>query len=80
VWIVVAGMAGTLMDSLVGGLWQAEYRCPVCGDSVSTRVHCNHQPTVLTRGWSFVNNDVVNWLCAATGALVMVASLASGGA
>lgn len=77
-WIVVAGLAGSLVDSLIGGALQAEYRCPVCGSLGGMRTHCNGQPTALIRGVRFVNNDTVNWICAASGMLVMAAVLLLG--
>ncbi len=70
-WVLLAGMAGSVVDSLLGGTLQAEFRCPVCGAVTAQRVHCNNQPTVLVRGFAWLNNDGVNWICSLTGAFVM---------
>ncbi|MEX2117580.1 MAG: DUF92 domain-containing protein [Bacteroidota bacterium] len=70
-WILLAGIAGSIVDSILGGTLQADFRCPVCGILTSQRVHCNNQPTVLMSGFAWLNNDGVNWVCAFTGAAVM---------
>jgi uncharacterized protein (TIGR00297 family) len=64
---VVAGLAGSLMDSLLGGTIQARYRCSVCGKMTERSKHCNTSTDFVT-GARFVNNDTVNWICAMTGA------------
>ncbi len=70
-WIILAGIAGSLVDSILGATVQAEFRCPVCATKTGQRTHCNNQPTVHVRGFAWLNNDGVNWVCAFTGALVM---------
>ncbi|MBI4418993.1 MAG: DUF92 domain-containing protein [Ignavibacteriales bacterium] len=70
--ILLAGLAGTFADSLLGSTIQSQFRCPACRAVTGKRIHCNHQPTVLEKGWGFVNNNTVNWVCAGTGAGVML--------
>ncbi|MEX1140381.1 MAG: DUF92 domain-containing protein [Bacteroidota bacterium] len=70
-WVLIAGLAGSAVDSILGGILQARFRCPVCGTITDERVHCNNQPTALVSGLAWLNNDGVNWVCAFTGALVM---------
>jgi uncharacterized protein (TIGR00297 family) len=68
---VLAGMAGSLLDSLLGATVQAIYYCPNCRKE--TERHPQHlcgSPTRLSRGWSWLNNDLVNFACSMLGALV----------
>lgn len=68
-----SGFAGGLIDSLLGGSVQGQYRCNWCGKRTEKRRHCNFS-TELTRGFSFVNNDVINFastIAAAVTALVI---------
>jgi uncharacterized membrane protein len=65
----VAGMAGAIVDSLLGALVQARFRCVVCGRSTERTAHCD-QATEHVGGLAWLRNDGVNWACAATGAAV----------
>lgn len=78
-WIVLAGISGSVADSIFGATAQAEFRCPVCGTAPGQRIHCNNQPTVLVKGFAWLTNDAVNWICASTGALVMAIVVWLGG-
>jgi uncharacterized protein (TIGR00297 family) len=68
--VVVAGLGGSLVDSLLGATVQAQYRCTVCSTATERRTH-HDTPTELVHGLPWINNDNVNWACAATGALFM---------
>ena len=67
---LVAGLAGSLADSLAGATLQAAYRCQHCGATAEVAgAHCD-VPLVLVRGAPWVTNDTVNLICTATGGLV----------
>ena len=75
---LVAGLAGSLADSLAGATFQAEYACVCCGQpSEVPTLHCG-QPMKLIRGRAWVTNDVVNGIGTAAGALVGAALARSG--
>ncbi|HAL57734.1 MAG TPA: DUF92 domain-containing protein [Bacteroidetes bacterium] len=74
--IVVAGVSGSLLDSILGATLQTQYRCQVCGRATERREHCE-QPTRLESGLTWIDNDVVNWACALAGAgFAMLLSMA----
>ena len=71
--VLLAGMAGSFGDSLLGATVQAIYNCPAC--MKETERHPTHTcgtPTVQARGWSWLNNDWVNFACSLVGALFSV--------
>ena len=71
--IALAGLAGSLFDSLLGATVQAMYFCPT--DQKETERHPLHicgTPTVHVRGWEWLNNDWVNFACSAFGSLIVL--------
>lgn len=69
--IAVAGLAGSLFDSLLGASVQAIYFCPK--DQKETERHPVHTcgtTTVHLRGWKWLTNDWVNFACGAMGAVL----------
>lgn len=71
VWVVCAGIVGSLVDSILGATLQAQYRCTECSIATERRTH-HDTPTEFVRGLRWMKNDAVNWVCALTGALVML--------
>jgi uncharacterized protein (TIGR00297 family) len=62
-----AGLAGSLFDSLLGATVQQIYYCDVCQKDTERKVHkCGHETRPL-RGWSWLNNDLVNLVASAVG-------------
>jgi len=66
---LVAGLAGSLWDSLLGASVQAMYHCPRCAKDTEKPLHGCGTPTQYQRGWRWLNNDLVNLLSSAVGAL-----------
>ena len=66
--VVIAGAVGSLVDSVLGGTMQGQYRCAVCGKLTERRFHCR-QAASRVRGLAWMNNDVVNGACSLAGAL-----------
>lgn len=71
--LALAGLGGALFDSYLGATVQAMYYCPT--DQKETEKHPLHTcgtPTVRLRGWSWLNNDWVNFACGAFGAVTVI--------
>jgi uncharacterized protein (TIGR00297 family) len=75
-WVVViataaAGVGGAALDSLLGATLQARYECSACGKR--TEHHPRHRcggTTILVGGQPWANNEVINFLCTAAGAML----------
>ncbi|RMF86839.1 MAG: DUF92 domain-containing protein [Nitrospinota bacterium] len=66
----VSGGAGSLLDSLLGATMQRLYHCPTCQVSTERPVHLCGTVTSHVRGYTWVNNDVVNLVSALGGAVL----------
>jgi len=64
------GLAGMLCDSLLGATLQHVAWCPACAGETERAVHSCGTPTQPLRGLRGLNNDAVNFLSTAVGALV----------
>ena len=69
----IGGLAGSLFDSLLGATVQQIYYCDVCQKDTERKVHKCGQETRPLRGWSWLNNDLVNLLASLVGGLIAVA-------
>ncbi len=67
--IVVAGVVGSLVDSLLGATLQAQYQ--TADGKRTERAIVNGRPAQLIYGYRWMTNDIVNWMCALSGAAVM---------
>lgn len=63
------GLVGALVDSLLGATVQQVYYCAHCKSETERAIHvCGTQTTPL-RGWGWMDNDTVNLLSTASGAV-----------
>lgn len=68
-----AGLAGSLFDSLLGATVQQIYYCDHCQKETERRVHRCGTSTRPVRGWSWLNNDLVNLIASLVGGAAAVA-------
>lgn len=71
--LTLAGLAGSLFDSLLGATVQAIYFCPK--DQKETErypLHTCGTETVQIRGWKWLTNDWVNFACGVMGAVIVL--------
>ena len=66
--IIIAGILGCIVDSLLGATVQGLYKCAICEKVTEKYVHCG-VPAKFYKGIAWFNNDVVNMFCGAAGAL-----------
>jgi uncharacterized protein (TIGR00297 family) len=67
---VAGGMAGSLLDSLLGAEVQGIFYCDRCGKETESARHRCGQATLPVRGWPWLNNDLVNFFSSIVGGLV----------
>lgn len=66
----VAGLAGALVDSLLGATVQGIYWCDACQKETERQVHTCGAETSPLRGWRWLNNDLVNFVSSVAGGLL----------
>ncbi len=66
----IAGLAGSLFDSLLGASFQAIYYCDFDKKETESAVHRCGNRTRLIRGWRWLDNDWVNFAASVFGSAV----------
>ena len=69
----IGGLAGSLFDSLLGATVQQIYYCDVCQKDTERKIHKCGTETRSLRGWSWLNNDLVNLVASFVGGIMAVA-------
>ena len=69
---MIGGIAGSLADSFMGATVQQIRWCPVCQKATEREIHACGTTTQHQRGWHWLDNDWVNAISTAFGALVAV--------
>lgn len=68
--VVIGGVAGALVDSLLGATLQTQRWCPRCERACETDPHACSTATIRKRGVEWLGNDAVNFAATLSGALV----------
>ncbi|MEO6835343.1 MAG: DUF92 domain-containing protein [Candidatus Tumulicola sp.] len=68
--IAIGGVAGAFLDSALGASIQALRWCPECARECETNPHRCGAPTVLRRGFAWLENDAINLAATIAGALI----------
>ena len=66
----LSGAAGSLIDSLLGATIQQIYYCDTCTKETERKLHRCGTTTRPLRGWSWMNNDLVNLISSLGGGAV----------
>ncbi len=67
---LVGGMGGALVDSLLGATVQGIYWCERDSKETEKRVHTCGDRTRLLRGWHWLGNEFVNFVCSLAGSVI----------
>ena len=67
--IIFSGVFGSIVDSICGATIQSQYRTD--DGTITEKAMYRGQLTAYIRGVTWIDNDIVNWFCAAAGALLM---------
>ncbi len=68
----LSGAAGSIIDSLMGATVQQIYYCDTCAKETERQVHRCGTTTRPLRGWSWLNNDLVNMISSLGGGVTAI--------
>jgi uncharacterized protein (TIGR00297 family) len=74
--VLLGGLAGALVDSFGGALWQSRRICTECGSATERVVHDCGARTERAGGFGWLDNDGINAACTLFGALISLGALA----
>lgn len=67
---IISGLAGCAVDSIIGATVQGIFECQgTCGKITEKKKHCG-VPAKHLRGWKILENNMVNFTAAASGAVI----------
>jgi uncharacterized protein (TIGR00297 family) len=69
--VIFTGLFGNIIDSILGALIQAQYKCSICGLITEKKVHCNSK-TMIIRGKKWFDNDLVNVISGFSGCIIIL--------
>jgi uncharacterized protein (TIGR00297 family) len=72
--VVIAGVVGALVDSLLGATIQESFHCAQCNRDCESVTHTCGSSCARVRGLAGFGNDAVNFVATLAGALVAVAA------
>lgn len=59
--IALLAFLGTVVDSIIGAIFQALYRCNVCSKLIECPIHCDGNAELL-KGFRIIDNTAVNYI------------------
>ena len=68
VFVAIAGILGSLIDSILGQFLQAKFQSNISGEIVENKHNLNEEYTPVN-GVEWIDNNFVNFINTATGAL-----------
>jgi uncharacterized protein (TIGR00297 family) len=70
-FVFLLGFTGNIIDTLMGAFYQQAYVCNHCGIETEKTTHCQ-LPTTRIKGFTFVDNDMVNFLSGFLAAVIAI--------
>ncbi|MCI0531328.1 MAG: DUF92 domain-containing protein [candidate division Zixibacteria bacterium] len=67
--ISFVGLAGSIVDSILGATVQGQYQCQICGSRTELNLHCQKQALKLS-GLGWIDNNRVNLISSLLSALL----------